>query len=93
MEVSVKRLFVTNCAFPAKGHYILAYMEFMGKIPGSLVTTKKRRAGVGTGKIYFNCASYFLAFNKRHRIIYTFFRKKGAVHMSYSYFPMANWSQ
>lgn len=50
LEVSVKKLFVTNCTFPAKGHYIIAYVEVTGKIPGSLVTTKETGAGVSIGK-------------------------------------------
>lgn len=56
LEVLIKRLFVTNCMFPAKGHYIVANIEVTGKIPGSLVTTKKRWAGVGIEKAYLNCA-------------------------------------
>lgn len=93
LEVSVKRLFVTNCTFPAKGHYIIAYIEVTGKIPGRLVTTKERGAGVSIGKAYLNCASQFVALNKSHRIIYSLYRQKGAVHISHSYIPMADWSQ
>lgn len=68
-------------------------MEVTGKIPGSLVTIKKRGAGVGIGKAYINSASKFLALNKSHRIIYSFYSKKGAVHISHSYIPVADWSQ